>query len=49
MNDDFLISIDPDARNDIARRILQVTDEDETIIPEFIELDDVPSHLRRAP
>ena len=38
MNDDFNISIDPDVRNDITRRILQVTDEDETIIPEFIEI-----------
>ena len=49
MNDDFNISIDPDARNDITRRILQVTDEDETIIPEFIEIDDVSPYLRRAP
>ena len=31
-------SINPDWRNVIARRILQVTDEDETIIPEFIDL-----------
>ena len=49
MNDDFTISIDPDARNDISRRILQVTDEDETIIPEFIEIAYVSPHLRRAP
>lgn len=49
MNDDFNISVDPDARNDITRRILQVTDEDETIIPEFIEIACVSPNLRRAP
>ena len=38
MNDGFNLSINPDARNDTTRRILQVTDEDETIIPEFIDL-----------
>jgi hypothetical protein len=47
MNDD--ISTDPDARNHITRRILQVTDEDETIIPEFIEIDYVSPYLRKAP
>ena len=47
MNDDFNISIDPDARNDITRRILQVTDEDETVIPEFIEVEYVSPYLRR--
>ena len=31
-------SFNPDGQNAIARRILQVTDEDETIIPEFIDL-----------
>jgi hypothetical protein len=31
-------SINPDGRNVITRRILQVTDEDETIIPEFIDI-----------
>ena len=31
--------INPDWRNAIARRIVEVTDEDETILPEFIELD----------
>ena len=49
MNDDFNISIDPDARNDITRRILQVTDEDETIIPEFLELEPFSPYLRRLP
>ena len=49
MNDDFNISIDPDARNYITRRILQVTDEHETLIPEFLELEPVSPHLRRLP
>ncbi len=35
----FKISIDPDEPNAIPRRIVEVTDEDETIFAEFIELD----------
>jgi hypothetical protein len=31
-------SINPDWRNAISRRIVEVTDEDENIIPEFIDL-----------
>jgi hypothetical protein len=31
-------SINPDWRNAISRRIVEVTDEDENLIPEFIEL-----------
>lgn len=31
-------SINPDWRNAISRRILEVTDEDENLIPEFIDL-----------
>ena len=32
-------NINPDGQNVIARRIVEVTDEDETIFAEFIELD----------
>ena len=35
---DNYTEINPDGQNVISRRILQVTDEDETIIPEFIDL-----------
>ncbi len=35
---DFKISIDPDEPNAIPRRIVEVTDEDETIFPEFVEI-----------
>jgi hypothetical protein len=38
MNDDFSNATNPDARNVISRRIVEVTDEDETIFPEFIDL-----------
>jgi hypothetical protein len=38
MNNGFKISIDPDSPNAIPRRIVEVTDEDETIFPEFIEI-----------
>jgi hypothetical protein len=38
MNDDFTIATNPDARNVISRRIVEVTDEDETLFPEFIDL-----------
>jgi len=31
-------TINPDWRNAISRRIVEVTDEDENIIPEFIDL-----------
>jgi hypothetical protein len=34
----FKISIDPDEPNAIPRRIVEVTDEDDTIFPEFIEI-----------
>jgi hypothetical protein len=38
MNNGFKISIDPDSPNAVTRRIVEVTDEDETIFPEFIEI-----------
>src|ERR1035437_3998623 len=41
MDDDFN-PIDPDSRNAVARRIVEVTDHDESIFPEFIELDFAP-------
>jgi hypothetical protein len=47
MSNDFHSPIDPVSRNAVARRILQVTDEDETIIPEFIDLN--PLNAGRAP
>jgi hypothetical protein len=34
----FKISIDPDEPNAIPRRIVEVTDEDESLFPEFVEL-----------
>ena len=34
----FKISIDPDELNAIPRRIVEVTDEDEAIFAEFIDL-----------
>jgi hypothetical protein len=40
-------TINPDWQNAISRRILQVTDEHETIIPEFIDLS--PLNEGRAP
>lgn len=39
MNASFKISIDPDAPNAIPRRIVEVTDEDESLFPEFTEID----------
>ena len=35
---DFKINIDPDQPNAVPRRIVEVTDEDDTIFPEFIEI-----------
>jgi hypothetical protein len=35
----FKITIDPDESNAIPRRIVEVTDQDETILAEFIDLD----------
>jgi hypothetical protein len=35
---EFNISIDPDELNAIPRRIVEVTDENDTIFAEFIEL-----------
>lgn len=34
----FKINIDPNEPNAIPRRIVEVTDEDETIFPEFVEI-----------
>ena len=34
----FKISIDPDEPNAVLRRIVEVTDEDDTIFPEFVEI-----------
>jgi hypothetical protein len=34
----FKITIDPDEQNAIPRRIVEVTDEDDTIFPEFVEI-----------
>ena len=34
----FKISIDPDEPNAIPRRIVEVTDEDDAIFPEFVEI-----------
>lgn len=34
----FSITIDPDQPNAIQRRIVEVTDEDDTIFPEFVEI-----------
>jgi hypothetical protein len=47
MNNDFHIPIDPDSRNALARRIVEVTDEDESLFPEFIELDAFAPEARR--
>jgi len=49
MNDDFSSATDSDMRNVTSRRIVEVTDQDENIIPEFIEIDYVSPYLRRAP
>ena len=37
---------DHDWPNAISRRILQVTDEDETLVPEFIPIDKIPLFKR---
>ena len=37
---------DPGRRNAVARRIVEVTDEDENLIPEFISLDLHPFGFR---
>jgi hypothetical protein len=47
MSNDFHIPIDTDSRNDLARRIVEVTDEDESLFPEFIELDAFAPEARR--
>jgi hypothetical protein len=39
MDDNDFNPIDPDTPNTVARRIVEVTDEDETLFPEFIETD----------
>ena len=38
MTDNFKICIDPDTHNTVPRRIVEVTDEDESLFPEFIEI-----------
>jgi hypothetical protein len=45
MDNDFN-PIDPDSRNGVARRIVEVTDEDGSLFPEFIELDFAPEARR---
>jgi len=40
------VPTDPDWPNAVSRRIVQVTDEDENIVPEFIPLDKIPSFKR---
>jgi hypothetical protein len=47
MDNDFNIPIDPDSRNTVSRRIVEVTDEDESLFPEFIELDAYAPEARR--
>jgi hypothetical protein len=47
MSNDFHIPIDPDSRSAVARRIVEVTDEDESLFPEFIELDAFAPEARR--
>ena len=47
MDNDFNIPINSDSRNTIARRIVEVTDENETLFPEFIELDALAPEARR--
>ena len=37
---------DPGYRNAVARRIVEVTDEDENLIPEFVSLDPHPFGFR---
>jgi len=40
------VPTDPDWPNAVSRRIVQVTDEDENIVPEFIPLDKILSFKR---
>jgi hypothetical protein len=47
MDDNDFTPIDPDSRNAVARRIVEVTDEDESLFPEFIELDVFAPEARR--
>jgi hypothetical protein len=47
MSNDFHIPIDTDSRNVLSRRIVEVTDEDERLFPEFIELDAFAPEARR--
>jgi len=49
MDDNDFTPVDPDSRNAVARRIVEVTDEDETLLPEFIELDAFLPEARRPP
>ena len=37
---------DPGCRNAVSRRIVEVTDEDENLIPEFVSLDPHPFAFR---
>jgi hypothetical protein len=46
MNNDSKLPVDPDSRKPFARRIVEVTDEDESLFPEFIELDFAPEARR---
>jgi hypothetical protein len=47
MSNDFHIPIDTDSRNALSRRIVEVTDQDETIFAEIIDLG--PLNEARAP
>ena len=40
------VPTNPDWHNAVCRRIVEVTDEDENIVAEFISLDDRPRSLR---
>jgi hypothetical protein len=40
------VPTNPDWHNAVCRRIVEVTDEDENIVAEFISLDDRPRPLR---
>jgi len=46
MDNDFN-PIDTDSRNAVARRIVEVTEHDESLFPEFIEID--APEARRQP
>jgi hypothetical protein len=49
MDDNDFTPIDPDSRNAVTRRIVEVTDEDESLFPEFVELDAFAAEARRQP